>query len=89
MSKNPYNSHRVDEDGRDYTSLWDRCRGIVERGIKRYGTSGSLPISGTGRIRKKKIDRIKKSPTPCSPQHDCTNTTDNSHDSTKRPRTLD
>jgi hypothetical protein len=42
------------DDGRDNVSLWDRCRMIVEAGIKKYGDAGGLPISGTGRARKKK-----------------------------------
>lgn len=45
---------RVADDGRDNISLWERCRLIVENGIKKYGDSGGLPISGTGRARKKK-----------------------------------
>lgn len=51
---------RVADDGRDNLSLWERCRLIVEAGIKKYGDAGGLPISGTGRARKKKkIDRSK------------------------------
>jgi hypothetical protein len=46
--------YRLEDDGRDDSCLWERCRGIIERGIKRYGDAGSLPISGTGRARKKK-----------------------------------
>jgi len=53
-------SYRLEDDGRDMSSIWERCRGIVERGIKRYGNSGSLPISGTGRARKKKDITEKK-----------------------------
>ena len=45
---------RLAEDGRDNLSLWERCRLIVQNGVKRYGDSGGLPISGTGRARKKK-----------------------------------
>lgn len=45
---------RVAEDGYDNLSLWERCRLIVENGIKKYGDAGGLPISGTGRARKKK-----------------------------------
>ena len=45
---------RVADDGRDNASLWDRCRMIVENGVKKYGDAGGLPISGTGRARKKK-----------------------------------
>jgi hypothetical protein len=45
---------RMADDGRDNVSLWDRCRMIVEAGIKKYGDAGGLPISGTGRARKKK-----------------------------------
>lgn len=50
---------RVADDGRDNLSLWDRCRLIVEQGIKKYGDAGSLPVSGTGRARKK-VDQGKK-----------------------------
>jgi hypothetical protein len=42
------------DDGRDNTSLWERCRMIVQNGIKKYGDAGGLPVSGTGRARKKK-----------------------------------
>lgn len=53
MSRNDY---RMADDGRDNLDLWERCRLIVERGIKKYGNAGSLPISGTGRSRKKGVD---------------------------------
>jgi hypothetical protein len=33
---------------------------IVENGIKKYGDAGGLPISGTGRARKKKTIEKKK-----------------------------
>jgi hypothetical protein len=46
---------RIADDGRDNISLWERCRLIVEQGIKKYGDAGGLPISGTGRARKKKV----------------------------------
>ena len=49
---------RIEDDGKENYSVWERCRGIVERGIKRIGNSGSLPISGTGKARVKK-DKIK------------------------------
>lgn len=42
------------DDGRDNLSLWERCRLIVQNGVKKYGDSGSLTISGTGRARAKK-----------------------------------
>lgn len=45
---------RVADDGRDNLSLWERCRLIVAAGVKKYGDSGGLPISGTGKARKKK-----------------------------------
>jgi hypothetical protein len=48
---------RIADDGRDNLSLWDRCRLIVEAGIRKYGDSGGLPISGTGRARKKKTEK--------------------------------
>jgi hypothetical protein len=48
------------DDGRDNVSLWERCRMIVEAGIKKYGDAGGLPISGTGRARKKKTIGKKK-----------------------------
>jgi hypothetical protein len=48
------------DDGRDNLSLWERCRLIVEAGIKKYGDSGGLPISGTGRARKPKKKNEKK-----------------------------
>ena len=48
---------RIADDGRDNLSLWERCRLIVEAGIRKYGDAGGLPVSGTGRARKKKIDR--------------------------------
>jgi hypothetical protein len=51
---------RMADDGRDNVSLWDRCRMIVEAGIKKYGDAGGLPISGTGRARKKKAVEKKK-----------------------------
>jgi len=51
---------RQADDGRDNVSLWDRCRMIVENGIKKYGDAGGLPISGTGRARKKKDVEKKK-----------------------------
>jgi hypothetical protein len=51
---------RMADDGRDNVSLWDRCRMIVEAGIKKYGDAGGLPISGTGRARKKKTIGKKK-----------------------------
>lgn len=51
---------RMADDGRDNVSLWDRCRMIVEAGIKKYGDAGGLPISGTGRARKKKSVEKKK-----------------------------
>lgn len=54
----PGDMYRVEDDGSDRYSLWERCRGIVERGIKRIGDSGSLPISGTGRARKKPYKKI-------------------------------
>ena len=53
-------NYKIEDDGHDLSCLWERCRGIVERGIKRYGNSGSLPISGTGRARKKKDNTEKK-----------------------------
>lgn len=53
-------AYKLEDDGRDGMSLWDRCQGIVERGIKKFGNSGSLPISGTGRARKKKDPDEKK-----------------------------
>jgi len=42
------------DDGRDNLSLWERCRLIVQNGVKKYGDAGGLPISGTGRARRKK-----------------------------------
>jgi len=45
---------RQADDGRDNVSLWDRCRMIVENGIKKYGDAGGLPISGTGAREKTK-----------------------------------
>jgi hypothetical protein len=51
---------RMADDGRDNVSLWERCRMIVENGIKKYGDAGGLPISGTGRARKKKAGEKKK-----------------------------
>jgi len=54
----PGDKYRIEDDGTDQYSLWERCRGIVERGIKRIGDSGSLPISGTGRARKKPYKKI-------------------------------
>lgn len=51
---------RQADDGRDNVSLWERCRMIVENGIKKYGDSGGLPVSGTGRARKKKTIEKKK-----------------------------
>jgi hypothetical protein len=42
------------DDGRDNLSLWERCRLIVQNGVKKYGDSGGLPVSGTGRARAKK-----------------------------------
>lgn len=51
---------RQADDGRDNVSLWDRCRMIVENGIKKYGDAGGLPISGTGRARIKKTIGKKK-----------------------------
>lgn len=47
-------------DERDNLSLWERCRLIVEAGIRKYGDAGGLPISGTGKARKKKIDQKPK-----------------------------
>jgi hypothetical protein len=54
MSNHKHDGLKQAEDGRDNTSLWERCRLIVENGVKKYGDSGGLPISGTGRARKKK-----------------------------------
>ena len=48
------------EDDRDHSSLYERCMGIIERGIARMGTAGSLPVSGHGRPRNKKKPRKKK-----------------------------
>ena len=70
MRKNPI--IQVADDGRDNLSLWERCRLIVEAGIRKYGDAGSLPISGTGRARKKTIDPCKNKPrlkTPNKPSH--------------------
>lgn len=50
---------RVDDD-RDHTSLYDRCMGIIERGIKKMGAAGSLPVSGHGKPRKIKGNGKKK-----------------------------
>jgi len=50
---------RIADDGRDNLSLWERCRLIIERGVKKYGDAGGLPISGTGKPRKKK-EIVKK-----------------------------
>lgn len=51
---------RVADDGRDNLSLWERCRLIVENGIKKYGDAGGLPVSGTGRARRKKEKDVGK-----------------------------
>lgn len=51
---------RMADDGHDNLSLWERCRLIVEAGIKKYGDAGGLPISGTGRARKKKDKVVGK-----------------------------
>lgn len=51
---------RIADDGHDNMSLWERCRIIVENGIKKYGDAGGLPISGTGRARKKKEKSVGK-----------------------------
>ncbi len=61
---------QVADDGRDNLSLWERCRLIVEAGIRKYGDAGSLPISGTGRARKKNIDRSKSKAKVPLPTHD-------------------
>lgn len=50
---------RIADDGRDNLSLWERCRLIVNAGVKKYGDAGALPVSGTGRSRKKKDDGKK------------------------------
>jgi len=72
MRRNPI--IQVADDGRDNLSLWERCRLIVEAGIRKYGDAGALPISGTGRARKKDIDRSKKPAKVMAPpnknQHD-------------------
>ena len=72
MSHDP-RTYRV-YDPHDNLSLWERCRLIVEAGIRKYGDSGSLPVSGTGKARKKTIDHAKKkgkvmAPTP-NDQHE-------------------
>jgi hypothetical protein len=51
---------RIADDGRDNVSLWERCRMIVENGIKKYGDAGGLPISGTGKARSQKKKTIGK-----------------------------
>jgi hypothetical protein len=60
---------RLADDGRDNLSLWERCRLIVEAGVRKYGDAGGLPISGTGRPRKKKkkVAQGKKKTSVSSP----------------------
>jgi hypothetical protein len=48
---------RVADDGRDNLSLWERCRLIVQAGVKKYGDAGGLPISGIGKARRKKPEK--------------------------------
>ena len=70
---NKHSIIRQADDGRDNVSLWDRCRMIVENGIKKYGDAGGLPISGTGRARKKKKKvegRAKKASVAPPTKHD-------------------
>jgi hypothetical protein len=71
---------RIADDGRDNISLWERCRLIVEAGIAKYGDAGGLPISGTGRARKKKkkVAEGKKKPSVKPPT--------NRNESSKKPR---
>lgn len=57
MNKQP--NYRV-EDDREHGSLYERCMGIIDRGIKRLGTAGSMPVSGHGRPRKKSKSTRKK-----------------------------
>jgi hypothetical protein len=56
---NKYPNYRV-EDDREHGSLYERCMGIIDRGIKRMGSAGSMPVSGHGRPRLNKKKNIRK-----------------------------